>query len=338
MDKLADWTFNRDRPFNRRRRIELFQGDLTQLMPRDRMDVIVVSAFPDDYAPTPGSLIGALARRGISVAELARSKDIDLRADFSCWLSRAVSLNGRAVRILCIESGWRGEPPEIADDLFRALATTSILGLDDASVAMPLIGAGDQRWPPDTMMTSILSAAIGWFRRGLALKTLRIVVKPPDAAEAARVAFDRVTSEDSAPSAPSASGYDVFISYSHKDRTTAQRALDHLHAKRPDLRVFCDERSIATGSSWLMAIADALDQSRRVMALYTPDYWSSRYCKDEFVAAYTRQNDTARQILFPLYVKSATIPYLFRAVQHVDCREADSAKLESACDSLSESL
>lgn len=338
MDKRAEWLFDQDRPSNRRRRIELFHGDMLQLTPRDEMDAIVVSAFPNDYTPTSGSLMGALARHGISVAELARSKDADLRADFSCWLSRSVSLNGRAVRILCIESGWRGQPPEIADDLFRALATTPILGVDDASVAIPLIGAGDQGWPPGTMMTSVLSAAVGWFRRGLALKALRIVVRSPDAAEAARVAFEQVKSDDNASRAPSASGYDVFISYSHKDRTTAKKALSRLHATRPDLRVFCDDRSIATGTSWLLEIADALDNSRRVMALYTPDYWASRYCKDEFVAAYTRQNDTATPILFPVYVTSATIPRLFLAVQHVDCREADGARLVSACDSLSQSL
>jgi hypothetical protein len=335
MDMREEWTFDQD---GRSRRIELFHGDILQLTPRDEIDVLVVSAFPNDYSPTPRSLIGALATEGISVSQLARSKEADLREDFSCWLSRPVRLRERALRILCIESGWRGSPPEIADDLFRALATTPILGFENASVAMPLIGAGDQGYSPALMMTSILKSAVGWFRRGLALKKLRIVVKSRDAAEAAAVAFAKAKRDDDEAGILLAGIYDVFISYCRENRSTAREAHDRLLTAKPGLRVFCDERSVQTGSSWLIEIAEALDNSRRVMALYTPEYWASGYCKDEFVAAYTRQKETATPVLYPLYIRSAKIPYLFRTVQHEDCREADSAKMASACDSLCQSL
>ena len=52
--------------------IELLQGDLTEPDSQHPFDLLVLSAFPDDYVPTPSSLIGALHAKGLSVSQLHR--------------------------------------------------------------------------------------------------------------------------------------------------------------------------------------------------------------------------------------------------------------------------
>src|SRR5579863_3166235 len=72
------------------RYIELFQGDLTSMPPEEAVDILVVSAFPNIYTPVPGTLIGALNTKGVSVKSLAGSKALDLRKNYSCWLSQEI--------------------------------------------------------------------------------------------------------------------------------------------------------------------------------------------------------------------------------------------------------
>lgn len=88
--------------------INLAVGDLANLPPEHAVDAIIVSAFPDDYALTARSLIGALERRRISVAELALRKAVDLRQFSSCWLSEVINQHDAGFhRILCFESAYR---------------------------------------------------------------------------------------------------------------------------------------------------------------------------------------------------------------------------------------
>ena len=57
----------------------------------DAVDLLVLSAFPNDYIPTLHRL-GALFNKGLSVDDLARNKAVDLRQAFSCWLSRPIQI------------------------------------------------------------------------------------------------------------------------------------------------------------------------------------------------------------------------------------------------------
>jgi hypothetical protein len=353
MDLLATWAIRHGEV---EKRIEMFHGDLSQLPLQHAVDILVVSAFPNDYIPTPTSLIGALYRAGISVGWLARSKERDMRSEFSCWLSQPVGVASFR-QLLCIESGWRGTPPEITDDLFRALAPLFLAAFQNGSVAMPIIGAGDQGWPVENMLEAILRTAISWLKRGLPISVIKIVVHSSHTVERAKRKFLEIQSADRSEerSAKQASEearlqqqgnkqgntahiYDVFLSYCHEDLVPAQSIAEQIKRSIPGARIFYDQKTISIGQSWLMEIAESLDGSRKVAALYTPSYWSSRYCIDEFCAALTRQHDTGEQVLFPIYYRTAVIPYYFRNVQYVDCREANPSKFAGACSALCSAL
>ena len=291
--------------------------------------MLVVSAFPNDYIPTPSSLIGALHRNGISVHKLSFDKERDMRDEFSCWLSRPVGVRSFR-RILCIESGWRGTPPEIADDLFRAIAPISVTNVPTRSVALPLIGAGDQGYAAEQILESVLTAAVSWFRRGMPIEVLKIVAYSDEAASRAKKRFTELKEADSG-RRKDAQHWDVFLSYSHADTSAAEHIHRSLTAARSCIRVFLDKQALEPGSSWLMQIAEAIDSAHCVLALYTPSYWASIFCKDELSAAYVRQAKARRQILFPIYYQTAEIPSFFEALHYADCREADVRKLTSTC-------
>jgi hypothetical protein len=332
MQTLATWTIEAG---GQVRSIELLQGDLSQLPPEHAVDLLVVSAFQGDYLPTTTSLIGGLDRVGLSVGGLAQDKEVDLRKQFSCWLSKRVPTKFRFRRILCIESGWRGTPPEIIDDLFRALSPYLLTELPNSSVAMPLIGTGDQGWPPELMLRNILETTVQWLERGLPLRLLKIVVRWSDVAEQARLVFEASKAKKTkAASKDSGKGYDVFVSYARDDSDLAGYLVDKLRGDERSIQIFFDQSDLREGASWPLQIAMALDSSRRVVALYSSSYWRSKNCQSEFLAAFTRQNDTGGTILFPIYLSDADIPYLFRNLQVSDCRIRNREKVSLACSRL----
>lgn len=173
------------------RRIELLQGDLTELGADEGFDLLVVSAFPDDYLPTRTSLIGALHRKGLSVAALAKDKSVDLRDNFSCWLSKPLSPTDpglRFTRILCFEPSKRGAPPEVVGDIFRALMPILAEEPDINSIALPIVAAGNQGCSVAEMLPPLLDAALGWLEKGLPLDCIKIVtLRDTQAAEAERI-------------------------------------------------------------------------------------------------------------------------------------------------------
>lgn len=339
------------------RRIEVWHGDLTQLGTGPRFDYLVVSAFPHNYAPTPDSLVGALHRSGVSIEALSQSKDQDLRQTFACWMAHSPELEQLGYqRLLCFEPLVRGTPPQVVGDIFGAINAAVLGDNREVTVAMPLVASGNQGWPAEDMMAPLVEAALHWMGMGLPLERLAIVERHPG--KARRLAeilrsYDpgvttgtdhRIPSPPSEPEMlrehphPEVGGYDAFISYSHRNTEHVDQLVALLKARDPQLRLFVDRHELSTGVAWLERIVEALDQCRKVVAIFTPDYFLSSACKAELNTAVLRDHQSDEPILFPIYLLTGQIPTFYLARQYFDCREADVARLEEAATQLASVL
>lgn len=162
------------------KKIELLRGDLAAIPREHAVDVLILSAFPDDYTPTPTSLIGALWAKDLSVKALAEDCEEDLRQTYSCWLSKPIGPEHSDLhfsRILCYEPLRRGRAAELVGDVFRALAPFTLGPPHIKSVAMPILASGDQGQPASEMLAAIMIAGFNWLIRGFPVETIKIMVR-----------------------------------------------------------------------------------------------------------------------------------------------------------------
>jgi hypothetical protein len=318
------------------REIELCRGDLTDLSIQDRVDILVVSAYPDDYTASSASLLGALNRRGISVEQLAKSKRIDLRSAFNCWLSQEIGQSTHSEvgfdRILCFEPPVFGKPPEVVGDIFRSLAPFLIGEHPEAKIAMPVVASGDQGWPADEMLRHMLDAAVHWLRQGLPISTLKIVERSSQKADHLRSVFASFRENSARPAHADRSvlKHDVFVSYSHLDSQYAHGFARMIREQHKNARIFVDQMSLNPGRSWQQEIYESLEASAKIVALLSPGYLESKICKEEFNIALCRVRESARNLLVPIYLSTANLPTYMKLIQYIDCRERDMEKLRGA--------
>jgi len=319
----------------KKRRISLYEGDVLDATQSQRVDILVISAFPNDYTPTPGSLIGGLDFHGMSVELLASNKAHDLRDTCGFWISSALSQRSALPidRIACFETSDRADPPTMVGDLFRGLFPF----LDDRVdkvVAMPILSAGDQGWDKATMLTSILDAASHWLARGLAISDLKIFFRDADD----RIALTEVMSQfqlrapnfDAPPTPPRQ--HDVFLSYSIKDSAAADQVYRELN-KRDDVRsIFDFKLEIKKGASWQNEIDQAISSCRSIVTLLSPSYFASSECREELMQARLRHKRSKGPILFPIYWLDwgRELDLWLQLVNYSDCREGDYDRLSHA--------
>ena len=320
------------------RSVMLFVGDLTRMPEHEAVDMLIVSAFPDDYVPTRTSLIGALDRAGVSVADLAKDKEVDLRHFSSCWLSRPIEMGGiHFQRLLCFEPRYRGKAPEVVGDIFRSIIPFTAGKPPISQIAMPLVASGDQGESPEVMLGALIDASVHWLSVGLSLDRIKIVLHDSADSHSLREAFACAKSRhtESAPEHQQpAFDFDIFVSYSQNNKKAVDDLVAELRSRRPELRIFVDRLELQPGAAWQQHIFDSLDASKKVICIFSPDYLASKICKEEFNIALFRHREAADGILIPLYLYTAELPTYMKLFQSEDVREGDRMKIAQSTERL----
>jgi hypothetical protein len=325
------------------RSLELWYGDLTQIPPNEAVDVLVVSAFPNDYSPMPRTLIGNLSEMGISVKELSKDKLFDLRDSCSCWLSKKIESSNPSINfnhILCFEPFTLGSPPDVVGDIFRSLVPFIIGEMQVTQVAMPLVSTGNAGASIIDMVDALFNAAVHNMEAGLPLKRLKIVERSKEKAAEIKGAFAILKKQyhrtiEFQKHKPE---YDLFISYSHENTNEANNLIDYLKMLIPDVRIFIDREGLVPGLAWQDKLFRSIDNSRKVVVLYSPHYVKSKMCQEEFNFSSLLNSRTGEKTLFPILLYDTDLLPQMSRWQYIDCRIADKDKMHDACNQLIKEL
>ncbi|XP_070564247.1 uncharacterized protein [Ptychodera flava] len=328
-------------------RIDLCFGDITRLKKEDEVDVLFVSAFPGDYSATPTSLIGALQRNlGLSVRNLASDKEEDLRKLYCCWWSRKLPNQYPFKRILCFESNRTrlGHPAEFVSNVFRCMVP--ILNNQDGRVITPLLATGDQGHSKSVMLKSMVTAAVNWMKAGLPLRVLKIVLftrlvtdsnTRPDLGkefEGVLQLFSALKSryQESEPVKEAMSlEFDVYISFSEKDTSVAQKIEDFLKKEKQDVRIFSEKQDLDENEVWQDNIYKIMIKCAKIIPVLSQHYLESARCTEQYNIALCVNRKTERQLLAPFYIEQIEfLPTYMGLVQYVNCSHHDFDKLMKA--------
>ena len=303
-------------------RIELWHGDITETGTCDPVDVLVISALPDDYIPTPNSVIGALNKKGVSIDQLSKNKLEDKRGSCNCWLSHPLTSISPITgfrQILCYEPTENVHPAESVGNIFRCLSSYALYENSISAIAMPLLSTGDAKVPIIEMLEPLMEAATNWMKNGLPVKVIKIVEHSELKAMEIKGAFS-VLKHKSSPESPGQDKYDLFISYCQLNSVDADHIYAYLSGKSRGIRIFMDRMELEPGMAWQQKIFSSLINCRKVMLLYSPQYLSSRTCQEEFNITqliHLKKKD----MMFPVYLYNADpLPSYMTFWQYADCR------------------
>jgi hypothetical protein len=311
------------------KKLQLLNGDLTQIPESHKVDVLVISAFPNDYTPTNSSLMGALYRAGLSVADLALNKESDLRMQFHCWLSHEINFRNIR-RVLCFEPTDRKNPYSLIAGIFQSIMPFTVTH-SIKSVAMPLILTGNQGFSARAVVKELISTSLFWLENDSSLEVIKIVER--NSSKIQLLDEDFKAYKQTYRRLPVNNKYDFFISYSRSNASLAGKIQEQLGNK---FKVFFDTQSIDIGTNWLSKINIGLENSERFIVCISPEYLQSKMCNYEYLFCNLKLINQGDDYVLPIYLYTATLPFQMQILNYHDAREGMPDKIDQFCNKLIE--
>ncbi|XP_067680129.1 uncharacterized protein [Haliotis asinina] len=319
--------------------IQLLIGDITQLQQDEAVDIVMVSASQGNYSSgefsvsKPQTLIGALSRNlKISVQGLSQDKELDLRTNFHCWVSKPLPHNVPYRRLVCFErvhGSGNGTTAQQISTMFRAM--TPIFNNEDTTVITSLLATGSQGQSRVSVLRAMVDGACHWIKAGLPLRCLKIVLYASNPynlskkdTEAVKLFKDlkQVWGSSNLKQPEEHQSIDVFISHSNQDNHWADMIAAQLKKIRPGLKVYKQQLQFSADEVWQENVFHVMMQSFRIITILTPAYVESQECLEQFNIALCVDRLSAHHQIYPMYVETvACLPAYMQLVQYVECRE-----------------
>lgn len=286
------------------------------------IDILTTSAAVGSYAPTPRTMFAALRNVGICVRELAQEPDFDLRNRCNVWLSHALAEPIQGIRrIGCVElmrlsllgCDLAEIERAIIDSIrayFAMLQIASIYDVKMETVAMPLLGAGNQHIAMDMMIVPLFNECIHFLKHNPEVKRICFIERNPAKAnfiaQYAKTSYHlQGGSRRPAPVTPEKRAQ-AFISYATEDKNIA----DNLCAKleQAGVKVWYAPRDVR--GPYASAIAEAIDASTHFVVILSENSIASQHVLNEIDLAF--QNLPSKIKFKPLRIDETMFTPSFR--------------------------
>lgn len=281
--------------YGEQRCLQFCVGDVTDTSDGERVDLLGISAFANDYSTFTPTVISSLLGVGISVEKEASRKIADWRDSWQCWFSDEIEANLLIRRLVCFEHESISAPESVVSNFFRSIrefvlgSPINRLGL----LRVPILSTGDQQADQKSMVHAIVREAFLSLKLGLPVDRIQIVFYERSATlhrllfhAGRQLALMQQEWIEHFDKSINVAQYDLFVSYRHRQRDLVINPLiEQLKRLKPDLRICIDHEILEPGVFWKPELMRGLVNSKHSLCIITHDYPTSPECMDEFHAA-----------------------------------------------------
>lgn len=242
---------------------------------KKKYDLMLCSAFKDNYYPLEGTVIHGFFTHGVVVSELAKNPAINGK-DFGFWISKEIDAP-YCSRIGCVEfvdyTVAEQKNPLGIFSFMENVISYHDKNIHIKSVATPILGTGHQQLSYQFVVPALIKTILNSFENNDELEDVSIFVISQEKFDILKKQLDSLFEES----------FDVFISYSSKQKIEASNICDVL--RKMNLKTWFDSNSIEGGESYLEKIPIGIQNSKVFLVLLTEDAENSPWVSRELQTA-----------------------------------------------------